>query len=151
LTTEYDLVLQGAEGRGSDEQAVPGCKGKEAGFPLPRLKELFPEALFPPGEAFRHDWPGIFVWVMSEYEPGSYPGTSTFFFTRDSQEHGEDVKWRQVAEAKDQEIEVYTIAGLHDTCKTLHLNDMSERLRMCLSSAQKEPERMNSQLVMSNT
>jgi hypothetical protein len=73
---------------------------------------------------------------MSEYEPGFYPGKSTFFFTKDSQEHSEDVKLGKVAEAKDQEVEVYAIAGMHDTCKTIYLHDMAEHLRMCLNKVQ---------------
>ncbi len=130
------VILTWRSRLGSDEQRVPGRKGNGAGFTLPRLNDLFPDALFPTVEALRHDWEGIFFWVFSEYEPGFYPGKSTFFFTKGKQELGEDVRWSKVAEAKDKEVEVHHLAGMHDTCKTIHLNDLTEHLRMCLSKVQ---------------
>jgi len=75
---------------------------------------------------------------MSEYEPSSYPGKSTFFFTREKQKCGWDVYWRKIAEAKDKEVEVHIIAGTHTTCKTKYLHDMTEHLRMCLNKVQEE-------------
>jgi amino acid adenylation domain-containing protein len=137
LGNEYGLWLHhGAERLGSDEQRGSGRKGNGEGFTLPRLKDLFPEALFPTVEALWHDWEGLYFWAMSEYEPGSYPGKSTFFFTKDKQEHGEDVEWRKVAEAKNKEVEVHLLAGGHDTCKTIHLHDLAEHLRTCLNKVQ---------------
>ncbi len=137
LGNEYELWLHhSAWHLGSDEQKGPGRRGKGVGFTLPQLKELFPEALFPTVEALWHDWEGLYFWVMSEYEPGFYPGKSTFFFTKDRQERGVDEEWRKVAEALDQEIEIHRLAGGHDTCKTIHLLDLTEHLRLCLNEVQ---------------
>jgi amino acid adenylation domain-containing protein len=113
---------------GSDEQSTPE--------PLPRLNELFPKALFPTAEALHQDWEGEFAWTVSAYEPGFYPGKSTFFFTWDGQMAGWDVDWHKVAEAKDKEVEVHIIASTHDTCKTKHLHALTEPLRMCLNKVQ---------------
>ena len=133
----YDIWLnQDTERSENDEQIEPGHRGNGVGFTLPRLNDLFPEALFPPVEALRKDWAGIFTWVISEYEPGFYPGKSTFFFAEDSREHGHNVDWHKIAQVKDKEVEVHFIAGTHTTCKTRYLHDLTERLRMCLSKAQ---------------
>src|SRR5437588_4460492 len=123
----------GSEGWGSDEQRKPERKGNWAAFRLARLNDLFPEALFPTVAALRRDWVALYYWSASEYEPSFYPGKSTFFFTQDKQEHGEDVEWLKIAEAKDQEVEVYTIAGTHDTCRKKYLHDLTEHLGRCLS------------------
>jgi amino acid adenylation domain-containing protein len=137
LADQKGLVILTLVNRlGSDEQREPERKGNGAGFTLPRLNDLFPDTLFPAVEALRADWEGIFFWVFSEYEPGFYPGKSTFFFSKDKQELGEDVEWRKVAEAKDKEVEVHHLVGRHDTCKTIHLDDLAEQLRMCLNKAQ---------------
>jgi acyl carrier protein len=137
LVNEYGLWLHhGTERLGSDEQKAPGRRGNGVGFTLPRLKDLFPEALFPTVGALRRDWEGIFFWAIYEYEPSFYPGKSTFFFTKDGQERGEDVEWRRVAEAIDKEVEIHHLAGRHDTCKTIHLLDLTEHLRLCLNGVQ---------------
>jgi len=47
-----------------------------------------------------------------------------------------DAKWRKGATAKDKEVEVHRIAGLHDTCKTIHVDDLAEHLRICLNKVQ---------------
>ena len=75
-------------------------------------------------------------WVASDYLPGLYPGKSTFFFTRDSEERGEGAEWLRVAAAKDKEVEVHHVAGTHSTCKTKHIHDLAEHLRMCLNKVQ---------------
>ena len=121
-----------------EEQTKLNHRNNKVGFALSRMASIFPDLIFPSIEALRHDWGGIFRWSIADYTPSYKPGKSIFLFTRDTQENGEDVEWRKVAEAKDQEIEMYAIAGNQATCKTKHLHDFSERLRMCLSSAQKE-------------
>ena len=86
IKTAWHSVLDHLERRlRNDEQGEPEREDNRTGFRLPRLNDLFPEALFPPVEALRRDWEGIFFWVYSEYEPSFYPGKSTFFFTRDKQ------------------------------------------------------------------
>jgi amino acid adenylation domain-containing protein len=142
LKTELDGELAGRKGRviqtlmsrsGSDVKAELERNANGRRFTLPRLNDLFPDTLFPTVETLRADWEGRFFWIFSEYEPGSYPGTSTFFFSKDAQELGEDVAWCKVAEAKDEEIEVHLLVGHHDTCKTIHLDDLTEQLRVCLN------------------
>ena len=133
----HDLWLDQRAGYlGSDEQIETAFRDNGVGFVLPRFNDLFPEALFPTVEAIQHDWEGIYFWVMSEYEPDFYSGKSTFFFTKNRQEHGEDMEWRSIAEVKDKEIEVHYLAGHHGTCKTIHLNDFTEHLRICLDKVQ---------------
>ena len=68
--------------------------------------------------------------------PDSYPNKSTFFFFSDSVEGGRSERWRKMAQAKDKEVEIHVIAGTHDTCKTIHLYDLAEHLRMCLNKEQ---------------
>jgi len=125
-----------AEHLETDEQIEPGGRGNSVGFVPSKLDAIFPEPIFPTAEALHQDYEVRFFWMASEYVPGLYPGKSTFFFTRDSEERGLDTKWRKVATAKDKEVEVHRIAGLHDTCKTIHLHDLAEHLRMCLNKVQ---------------
>ncbi len=123
---------QDAEHLETDGQIGPGGRGNRAGFALPKFDAIFPEPIFPAAEALHQDYEFQFFWTASEYVPGLYPGKSTFFFTRDTEEHGLDAKWRQVAAAKGKEVEVHRIAGRHSTCKTIHVHDLTEHLRMCL-------------------
>ncbi|MFL5663118.1 MAG: non-ribosomal peptide synthetase, partial [Ktedonobacteraceae bacterium] len=126
-----------AEGLETDEQIEPEGKGNRIGFALPKLDAIFPEPIFPTAEALHQDYEFMFFWIAAEYVPGFYPGKSTFFFTRDSEERGLDAKWRKkVAAAKDKEVEVHHIAGMHETCRTIHLHDLTEHLRMCLNRVQ---------------
>jgi amino acid adenylation domain-containing protein len=113
----------------SDEQAATGS--------LPRTRELFLKALFPTLEALHDDWEGKFAWTVSGYEPGMYPGKSTFIFTSDGHVSGWDVDWRNIAETKDEGVEMSIIAAAHDTCKTKHLLALTEPLRLCLDRAQR--------------
>ncbi len=113
-----------------------GHKRDKAVFALPKLDSIFPDPIFPPAEVLHQDYLGLFYWVASDYVPGLYPGKSTFFFSSDLQELGKDVEWRKVAKAKAKEVEVHIVAGTHETCKTEHLQDLSEHLHLCLSKAQ---------------
>ncbi len=126
----------------NDQQEGTEEEGKGVGFPPPRLKALFPTI-----EVLQADWEGLFFWIFSEYEPSFYPGKGTFFFTKNKQERRDDVKWRKIAAAKDQKVEFHHLAGRHDTCKTVHLDDLTEHLAMCLNKVQAaEPERSNALL-----
>jgi hypothetical protein len=99
-----------------------------------------PDSLVPAAEALRQDYPGIFEWVDMDYMPPSlYPGKITFFWPSEEYWHTISGGWRKVAEAKEaQEVEVYVIPGRQETWKTEHLHALAQRLRMCLSMAQKE-------------
>jgi surfactin family lipopeptide synthetase A len=125
---------QSTERLATDGQVEPGDRRGQSLFALPRLDSIFPDPIFPPDEVLRQDYLGVFYWVASDYRPGLYSGKSTFFFSSDLQELGNDPEWRKVAEAK--EVEIHIIAGTHETCKTEYLHDLTEHLSLCLSRAQ---------------
>jgi len=132
-------LVQNAERLENHEQLEPEGKSTKGSFAPAslRLDSIFPDPIFPTSIALRHDYPGMFYWATADYMPDLYPGESTFFFFRESQGVGRrSLKWRKLAMAKDKEVDVHVLAGTHDTCKTRHLRDLTERLRMCLSKAQ---------------
>jgi hypothetical protein len=98
-----------------------------------------PDSLVPTAEVLRQDYLGLFEWVdMGYFPPSLYPGKITFFWPRDEPWHTVSGGWRTVAEAKEaQEVEVYVIPGNQGNWKTEHLHGLAERLRTCLSEAQK--------------
>ena len=153
LKAQHELWLSyGSEPSKTDEQVDKGPGRHSLHVALPMIAALFPEALFPTIEALRHDWEGLFTWIASDYTPGFYAGKSTFFFSWDW--HSEEplpssVKWRKVAKAKDQEVEIHSIAGTHDTCKTEHLHDMAEHLRTCLNAVQEAESRQSNAVLQS--
>ncbi len=102
---------------------------------LPRLDSLVPTA-----EALRQDWPGIFEWVDMGYMPPSlYPGKITFFWPSDEPWHTVSGGWRKVVKAKEaQGVETYVIPGNQTTWRAEHLHALAERLRMCLSKAERK-------------
>ncbi len=100
---------------------------------LPRLDSLVPKA-----EALHQDYLGIFEWLDMGYMPLSlYPGKITFLWPSDDPWHTFSGGWRKVAKEA-QEVEVYVIPGNQETWRIEHLHALAERLRMCLSEAQKE-------------
>jgi amino acid adenylation domain-containing protein len=127
-----------AEHLDTDEQIDPVNADNRVDFALPKLNTIFPEPLFPTTEVLHQDYEFMFFWATSQYMPDLYAGKSTFFFTHGSEEQGLDAKWRKVALAKDEEVEVHHIAGWHNTCKTIHLQDLTRHLHMCLNRAQGE-------------
>jgi hypothetical protein len=107
--------------------------GRDQGrFALPRLDSLITT------EALSPKYLGIFEWIDMGYKPPSlYPGKITFFWP--SENPWQTVSWRKVIEAKEaQEVEVYVVPGNQETWKTEHFHVLAERLRLCLSKAQKE-------------
>jgi amino acid adenylation domain-containing protein len=125
---------QGIEHLQTDRQIVSGSKHGTLRAALLRLRSIFPEALFPPFETLSHNWEGMFHWSAADYVPDFYPGKSTFFFFWDGERRKK--KWQKVAQVKDKEVEIHTVAGTHDTCKTEYLHHFTERLHLCLSKAQ---------------
>jgi hypothetical protein len=122
-------------------QIVMSCVKRFAGMfehrqiAAPRLDSLVPTA-----GALRQDYLGIFEWIdMGYMPPGLYPGKIIFFWPSKVPWHTVSAGWRKVAEAKEaQGIEVYVIPGSQDSWRTEHLRGLAERLRRCLSKAQKE-------------
>lgn len=90
-------------------------------------------SLIPSAEALRQDWMAVFVWAVSGYFPRQYPGKMTYLFARENPD-SRKLWWGHVAETEN--VEIRTIPGTHETCRTEHLHDMAEHLRMCLSNAQ---------------
>ncbi len=129
--TEYWLFNRKVESKG---------RSNKVGLAFPRLTSIFPDSFFPTRETLRYDWEGLFHWATSSYLPDFYPNKSTFFFFSDSVEGGRSEGWSKMAQTKDKDVEIHVIAGTHDTCKTVHLHDLIEQLRMCLNKAQEIQE-----------
>lgn len=91
-------------------------------------------SFFPPIEALRREYPAMFTWATSNYQPGFYPGKVTLFW--DAAEPERRGWWNKWAQGKDGEVEVHIIAGTHKTCKTKQLHSMAQHLRECLSKVQ---------------
>jgi thioesterase domain-containing protein len=89
---------------------------------------------FPPIETLRKEYPAMFTWATSDYQPGFYPGKVTLFW--DEAEPERRGWWDKWARGKDREVEVHIIAGTHTTCKTSHLYSMAQHLRECLNKVQ---------------
>lgn len=87
-------------------------------------------SFFPTTEYLLKDWIGMFVWMVSRYTPTQYPGKMVYFWS--SKELLRDLGNK--AEAK--EIEVHVIPGTHETCRTDHLHDLAEHLKMYIEQAQ---------------
>lgn len=98
------------------------------------LNAINPElrALFPPIERLRRDYVGLFTWVASVYQPGTYSGEVTFFC--DSEEFLFGEAWRNVAATG--KAEVVPIPGSHTTCRTDHVHELSRHIQHSLDKAQ---------------
>jgi len=76
---------------------------------------------------------------MGYMPPSLYPGKITFFWPSDDPWHTVSGGWRKVAKAKEaQGVEAHVIPGNQETWRAEHLHALAERLRKCLSKAQKE-------------
>jgi thioesterase domain-containing protein len=87
-------------------------------------------AYFPPVETLRQEYPAMFTWATSNYQPAFYPGKVTLFW--DEAELFRRKWWNDWAKGQDQEVEEHIIPGTHTTCKTEHIEGMAEHLRACL-------------------
>lgn len=100
-----------------------------------RWREEHPKrfSLIPADEALRQDWMAIFVWAVSGYFPHRYSDKMTYFFANENPDSRN--LWRgKVAETEN--IEIHTIQGTHETCRTEYLQDLAEDLKVCLNKAQ---------------
>lgn len=91
-------------------------------------------AFFPPIESLRKDYPAMFTWATSHYDPGFYAGKVTLFW--DTAEPFRSRWWNRWAKGRDKKVEEHIIAGSHMTCKTEHLDGMIEHLNACLNNVQ---------------
>ena len=119
-------MLRGAEQFGTVEKFELGRDMYAMGFEMPRAESFIPTA-----EALRDDWPSVYLWVASDYEPGSYPGKVTFFWSGSEFPHREE--WYKQLETKN---EVHIIPGTHMTCRTDNLPILAEHLRECINKLQ---------------
>ena len=87
--------------------------------------------MFPPVEALRKDYIGIFTWLAAGYDPGSYPGKITFFW---ASEEPAMVGWNKVAGAT--EVESHSVPGTLMESVTKHISIVAGHVRVCLSKAQ---------------
>jgi thioesterase domain-containing protein len=91
-------------------------------------------AFFPPTESLRKDYPAMFTWATSLYDPAFYAGKVTLFW--DTAEPFRRRWWNRWAKGREKEVEEHVIAGSHTTCKTDHLYSMAEHLSACLNDVQ---------------
>jgi len=88
--------------------------------------------IFPPAEALRHQWSGIYRWVAAGYAPGSYAGKLTLFWSTES--YSQTVDWRKITGTKD--VEDHFFPGSHMSCKNENLYLLAEQLSACLIEVQ---------------
>jgi len=89
------------------------------------------DALFPPVETLRKEYPAMFIWSTAGYESAVYPGKVTLLW--DEAEPERRAWWNNWAKQKDGEVEEHIIPGTHATCKTTHISGMAECVRECLN------------------
>jgi acyl carrier protein len=123
----YRRMLQGSEQFGTVEKFELGRDMYAMGFEMPRVESFIPKAA-----ALRDDWPSVYLWVASGYQPDRYPGKITFFWSEKEFPHREE--WYKQAEERD--AEVHIIPGTHMTCRTDNLPILAEQLRECISKLQ---------------
>ncbi len=87
--------------------------------------------LVPSADLLHQNWIGIFIWLTSRYIPRPYPGKLTYLWSREEPSNRRVGKWGKVTKAK--EVEIHVIPGTQTTCRTDHLHDLAERLRICLN------------------
>ena len=100
-----------------------------------RWEEQHPKRFsrIPAAEALRQDWMAVFVWAVSGYLPRRYGGKMTYLFARENPD-SRNLWWGKVAETEN--VEMHFIPGTHETCRTEHLHDLAECLKVCLNRAQ---------------
>jgi thioesterase domain-containing protein len=104
-----------------------------------KLLELEPRlnVMFPSVEALYSDYVGVFSWLVSRYETGSYSGKITFYWA--SEEPLIERAWLPVIAAKDRkDIERHIVPGTHMSCVTEHIQDLAACLSVCLQRVQEE-------------
>lgn len=100
-----------------------------------RWREEHPKrlSLIPAAEALRQDWMAVFVWAVSGYLPRRYRGKMTYLFARENPD-SRNLWWGKVVETEN--VEIHFIPGTHETCRTEHLHDLAECLKVCLNQSQ---------------
>ncbi|GAC1361946.1 MAG: amino acid adenylation domain-containing protein [Ktedonobacteraceae bacterium] len=87
-------------------------------------------AMFPPGEALRKDYVGVFTWAVAAYAFHPYPDPIMLFWSKNEPFRG---LWRRKRE-REENISLLVIPGTHMTSVTMHIRDFAERLSRCVSN-----------------
>ena len=90
-------------------------------------------SLIPAPEALRQDWMAVFVWAVSGYSPRQYSGKATYLYAEENPDD-RHLWWGKPVETEN--VEIYTIPGTHETCRTEYLHDLAARLKTCLDNVQ---------------
>ncbi len=107
-------------------------KGGKRSLALPSLRAIFPPLAF-----LGQSWGSVNSWLLSGYQPGSYPGKITFFWVKE--EVTEARKWRKVP-TDPEAIDLQIIPGNHLGCLQEHLPALAEQLSWRLNQAQAAPQ-----------
>ena len=95
-----------------------------------RARGMLDLPLIPTADVLHKNWLGIFIWHTSHYIPRPYPGKLTYLWSREEPSNRRVGKWGSVTQAK--EVEIQRIPGNQTTCRTEHLHDLAEYVRLCL-------------------
>lgn len=123
-------VKDDSNNSGVDENSRNGQvenRRNKIGIALAKLKAYNPSV-----EALRHQWSGIYRWVVAGYVPGPYAGKLTLFWS--SEGFTEKTNWRQISGS--QKVEDHVFPGTHMSCQNENLHILAERLSQCLNEVQ---------------
>ncbi len=89
---------------------------------------------FSPAQTLRRDWMGKFIWIVSSYIPRPYDRDIVYLWASEKPADRK-VWWGQAVE--NEHVKFYNIAGSHETCRTEHLGDLGQHIKMCLDARSK--------------
>ena len=90
--------------------------------------------LLPDGGALRQDWLGSFIWALADYAPAPYPAKVIYLYAADNPD-GRKLWWGTVL-TPSANVDIRLTPGDHVSCRTTHLHELAENLRICLAEAQ---------------
>lgn len=89
--------------------------------------------ILPPAGALRLDWLATFAFPVSGYRPRPYPGRMTYILARDNRD-GRRLWWGRPTPSHN--VEIHMVPGDNVTCRTIHAEELTDRLRLLISRAQ---------------
>ena len=119
--------------RRTEDEFTTGCDRM-----MRRWREEHPGrfSILPAAAALRLDWLAVFAWPVSGYVPRPYPGRLTYLLATDNPDR-RNLWWGKPKATPN--VEIHMIPGDNVTCRTAHVQDLAEQLRMCVSRAQTTP------------
>ena len=93
--------------------------------------------VLPDSGALRRDWLGSFIWALAGYYPQPYPGKVTYLYASENPDSRK--LWWGTVRKSGPGADVRLLPGNHVTCRTTHLDHLTEQLRSCLTAAQTPP------------